>query len=93
MLFIPFLENAFKHGVSIGQHSSIAMAIGVDQKKLTFTCENIDHSSVKKLEEEKGGIGLENVKRRLELVYPGKHALRTWLENGTYKVNLQIDLS
>jgi hypothetical protein len=93
MLFIPFLENAFKHGVSIGQNSCIAMAIGIDQKKLTFTCENTDHSSVKKLKEEKGGIGLENVKRRLELVYPGKHELRTWLESGKYNVNLQIDLS
>ena len=72
MLFIPFLENAFKHGVAIGRHSSIALTISVNLKKLVFTCENADYSSVKKLDEEKGGIGLENVKRRLELVYPGR---------------------
>ena len=93
MLFIPFLENAFKHGVAIGRQSSIALTISVDQKKLIFTCENTDYSTVKKLEEEKGGIGLENVKRRLELVYPGRHQLRAGHEDGKYIVNLQIDLS
>jgi two-component system LytT family sensor kinase len=93
MLFIPFLENAFKHGVSIGHHSRIAMDLAVEQKKLTFTCENTDHSAVKKLEEEKGGIGLENVRRRLDLVYPGRHALRAGPEEGKYKVTLQIELA
>lgn len=93
MLFIPFLENAFKHGVAIGHHSFIAMAISVSPQKLVFTCENIDHSAVKKLEEEKGGIGLENVKRRLELIYPGRYDLQAGPQNGNYMVNLQIDLS
>ena len=92
MLFIPFLENAFKHGVLIGRNSHITMTISVNQKKLIFTCENTDHSTVQ-LEEENGGIGLENVKRRLELVYPGRHQLQAGPEGGKYKVNLQIDLS
>jgi two-component system, LytTR family, sensor kinase len=92
MLFVPFLENAFKHGVSIGHTSTIAMALSVNQKKLTFTCENTDYSTVKKLEEEKSGIGLENIKRRLELVYPGRHELRAQPEGGKYRVTLQIDL-
>ena len=93
MLFIPFLENAFKHGVAIGRHSSIALNIAVNHNKLVFTCENTDYSSVKKLEEEQGGIGLENVRRRLELVYPGRHQLRAGHEDGKYIVNLQIDLA
>jgi two-component system LytT family sensor kinase len=93
MLFIPFLENAFKHGVSIGHNSHITMTISVNQKKLIFTCENTDHSAVKKLEEENAGIGLENVKRRLELVYPGRHELQARPEDGKYRVNLQIDLA
>jgi len=93
MLFIPFLENVFKHGVAIGSRSYIDLAISVSPQKLVFTCENIDHSAVKKPEEEKGGIGLENVKRRLELIYPGKYALRAGPQNGKYVVNLQIDLS
>ncbi|HEV3326552.1 MAG TPA: histidine kinase [Puia sp.] len=93
MLFIPFLENAFKHGMSIGHHSNITVAISVYQKKLIFTCENTDHSTVKKLEEEKGGIGLENVRRRLELLYPGRHLLRAGPVAGKYTVNLQIELA
>jgi len=92
MLLIPFLENAFKHGVVTEHQCYIAMAISIDQKKLIFTCHNTDHSGFKKVEAEKGGIGLENVKRRLELVYPDRHKLLAGPENGKYIVNLQIDL-
>lgn len=93
MLFIPFVENAFKYGVLIGRNSVIAIAISVNQKKLTFTCENTDYSAVKKLDEDKNGIGLENVKRRLQLVYPGRHELQAGPDSGKYKVNLQINLA
>ena len=93
MLFIPFLENAFKHGVAIGQVSSIDMTIALNQNKLIFTCANTDHSGVKKMDEEKGGIGLENVKRRLELVYLTKHELMLQKERGKYNIKLQIDLA
>lgn len=93
MLFVPFLENAFKHGVMIGQNSNIDMGISVNQKKLTFTCANPDYSAVKKLAEDKSGIGLENVRRRLELVYPGKHLLQAGTVDGKYIVNLEIDIA
>jgi two-component system, LytTR family, sensor kinase len=93
MLFIPFLENAFKYGVTIGQQSTIDLSVTIGPKKLAFTCKNKDHSSVKKLEEEQGGIGLDNVRRRLELIYPGKYELHNGPQNGNYLVNLQIDLS
>ncbi|MBS1661294.1 MAG: histidine kinase [Bacteroidetes bacterium] len=93
MLFVPFLENAFKHGVAIGRHSVIALGISVEGKKLIFSCENTDHGPVKRLEEDKGGIGLENVKRRLELIYPGRHELMAGPGDGKYIVNLQIELA
>jgi two-component system, LytTR family, sensor kinase len=93
MLFIPFLENAFKHGVSIGHHARIDIDISVGEKKLIFTCENTDYSEVKKLEEEKGGIGLGNVRRRLELLYPGGYVLQAGPSAGKYTVNLQIELA
>jgi hypothetical protein len=93
MLFIPFVENAFKHGVAIGHQSQIEIAILVQDKNLIFTCENPNFSVIKKMDEEKGGIGLENVKRRLELVYPRKHQLEIKDSGGKYLVNLQIDLS
>ena len=92
MLLIPFLENAFKHGVYARHQSYIAMEITVDQKRLTFTCENTDYSNIKKVELEKGGIGLENVKRRLALVYPGRHSLILGPENGKYNVKLELEL-
>lgn len=93
MLFIPFVENAFKHGVAIGQRATIYIAIVVSGQKLIFDCVNTDYSFIKKMEMEISGIGLENVKRRLELAYPGKHQLRIKNESGKFMVNLEIDLS
>jgi two-component system LytT family sensor kinase len=91
MLFIPFVENAFKHGVAIGQSSEIDISISVTNKQLVFTCQNTIYS-VKKMDDEKIGIGLENVKRRLKLVYPDKHEL-TIKDNGIkFVVELQINL-
>jgi sensor histidine kinase YesM len=92
MLFIPFVENAFKHGVSIGQTSGIDIAIIVSDQKLIFTCINTKYSAIKKMEDEKSGIGLENVKRRLDLLYPGKHNLQINEDHGKYIVKLEIDL-
>jgi two-component system, LytTR family, sensor kinase len=92
MLFVPFVENAFKHGVLIGQPSTINIAILNDNKQLTFTCENQNYGFIKKMENP-GGIGLENVKRRLELVYPGRHQLLINNEADKYVVILKIDLA
>jgi two-component system LytT family sensor kinase len=92
MLFIPFVENAFKHGVAIGQTSAIDIAIVIADQKLIFTCANPKYSAIKKMEEEKSGIGLENVKRRLDLLYPGKHHLQIGDDDGKYFVKLEIDL-
>jgi len=91
MLFIPFVENAFKHGVAIGQSSAIDIAIVISGQHLTFTCINSIFST-KKMEDEKSGIGLENVKRRLDLLYPGKHNLQISEDGGKYIVKLEIDL-
>jgi hypothetical protein len=91
MLFIPFVENAFKHGVLIGHTSQINIAISLTGGQLIFSCENNSYN-VKKMEDEKSGIGLENVRRRLDLVYPGKHKLMIDSENGRFNVNLEIDL-
>ena len=91
MLFIPFVENAFKHGVAIGQSSEIDISISVANKQLVFTCENTIYS-VKKMEDEKSGIGLENVKRRLKLVYPGKHELAIKDSDGKFTIELKINL-
>jgi len=93
MLLVPFLENAFKHGVAIGHPSDISVSITVDANRLVFACGNTDYSGIKRLEAENTGIGLQNVRRRLALLYPGKHVLLARPEDGKYCVNLQIQLA
>jgi hypothetical protein len=93
MLFIPFVENAFKHGVAIGQSSVIIISIALSNQSLFFTCENTNYGSIKKMNIEKSGIGLENVQRRLELLYPGKHRLQINKTDEKYIVNLEINLA
>jgi two-component system LytT family sensor kinase len=92
MLFIPFIENAFKHGVLINQASEIDIAITVSGNQVFFSCENKNYSFVKKMDDNASGIGLENVKRRLELVYPGKYELVIKNDADKYAVTLKIDL-
>ncbi|WP_295666450.1 sensor histidine kinase [uncultured Mucilaginibacter sp.] len=91
MLFISFVENAFKHGVIIGQSSEINISIAMVNKQLVFSCQNTIYN-VRKMKDEKGGIGLENIKRRLELVYPGKYELFIKNADNRYIVNLGIIL-
>jgi len=93
MLFIPFVENAFKHGVAIGQRATIQIAIAVSGQKLNFSCGNTDYSRIKKMDMQMSGIGLENVRRRLELAYPTKHRLTIDRKEGKFIVKLEIDLS
>jgi len=91
MLFIPFVENAFKHGVAIGRSSEIDISISVANKQLIFSCKNTIYS-VKKMDDENSGIGLENVKRRLELLYPGRYQLSINNAGNKYIVSLGITL-
>jgi len=93
MLLIVFIENAFKHGVIIDSTSFIDISIAVEDKNLLFTCSNKNHSLVRKMPDEKSGIGLENVKRRLDLLYPGKHTLEIKSDEDKFRIILKIDLS
>ncbi|HVV55886.1 MAG TPA: histidine kinase [Mucilaginibacter sp.] len=91
MLFIPFVENAFKYGVVVGQPSQIDIAVIVNGSAVEFTCRNRNYSYVKKMDDNNSGIGLENVKRRLELAYPGKYWLDIKNTADEYAVLLKID--
>lgn len=91
VLLIPFVENAFKHGVSLEKPSAIHIQLGVKKDYLTFSVKNTDHRrSVS--EPDRPGIGNANVKRRLVMLYPERHILRLSDENGYYTVNLQLNL-
>ena len=72
LLFIVFVENAFKHGVSYKEPSFIHISVRCDNRNVRFTVENSRHPEKK---DKKAGIGLENVKKRLELIYGDKYSL------------------
>lgn len=76
MLLNPFIENAFKHGISLRNESWIRITLTFDERKLYFKVHNSVHQNKEADPEKKNhGIGLENVKKRLDLIYPNKHTL------------------
>ena len=91
MLLIPFVENAFKHGAGRLACPVIEIYLKSDDKVLDFSVENV-YNPHEPNKGEDHGIGLTNVKRRLELLYPGKHSLDIVKTDSKYKVNLQIQL-
>ncbi len=93
LLFIPFIENCFKHGVS-NQIASAFVNINVDVEndKVSVTIENSKHAVMPGVHTKKsGGIGLVNVKRRLDLLYPDNYSLEVSDSPTTYKVELKLN--
>ncbi|MEO6541700.1 MAG: histidine kinase [Ferruginibacter sp.] len=90
MILLPFVENAFKHGISIEQVTRISISLAANNNKISFTCSNPVNETGAMNEDEYGGIGLENVKRRLTLLYPGKHILAITDTGNTFTVNLEL---
>ena len=94
MLLIPFIENAFKHGLQSGLSGAfVHISIKMGQKELEFKIKNSLGKSVSLDLEKRKGIGIENTKQRLELMYPGKHKIFIAKEDGVFSVNLQIELT
>jgi hypothetical protein len=89
LLFISLVENAFKHGVNARYPSFVKVAMRMDGDDLVFACDN-------SLFEKQGtdrigsGIGLENMKRRLELLYPGRYAYEQTATDDTYHVQVTL---
>jgi sensor histidine kinase YesM len=89
MILIPFVENAFKHGVKIENPSLINISLSVAAGTITFECTNTLYHILRQTEGQPG-IGLENVKRRLDLCYPGKHRLEIINTGESYKIHLVL---
>lgn len=85
LLLIPFVENAFKHGDFT--NGGLLMNIYTNDQKLHVHCHN---KKGKQQKDTGGGIGLENVKRRLSLLYPGKHVLLIEDKNDSFIINLEL---
>ena len=94
MLLIPFVENAFKHGISFREPSHIKIALEKRGNTIYFDVYNSKHTRPENdPEKDKSGIGLPNVKQRLELLYPKKHELVIRETGKEFFVHLTIDLS
>lgn len=90
LLFISFIENAFKHGVSHREASFIHIEMNVDEQHIRFTTQNSVSASVSK-DKENSGIGLENVRKRLALLFPNSHTLRIEQTQKAFIVNVNIE--
>lgn len=91
MLLIPFVENAFKHGTGDIERPVIDINLRTDSRVLDFSVRN-SYNYLEQNKDDSHGIGLQNVKRRLELLYPGRHHLSIEQTLYVYNVNLKIEL-
>jgi LytS/YehU family sensor histidine kinase len=90
LLFIILLENAFKHGIdTLSDAAYISMKLTQNEKEIDFSIEN--NFDPKEISVDKG-IGLENLKRRLDLIYPRQHELIIAQENNVFNVNLKVTI-
>ena len=93
MLLIPFVENAFKHGTGMIEDAQILIELKAEKDKLIFTVQNkYDPLSIE-IKDKTSGIGLANVKRRLNLLYGNKHRLLINQKDNWFTVSLQLNLN
>jgi two-component system LytT family sensor kinase len=92
MLLIPFVENAFKHGVGMIREPIIKIDILIENNQLIFNVLNKFNAETEEEKDFDSGIGLKNVRRRLELVYGQEHTLKAEAEKDVFVVNLRINL-
>lgn len=86
LLLIPIIENAYKHGVSATQQSQISFDISITNNQLQFRASNTNYPKSDDLS--KSGIGLENLRKRLSLLYPKKHHFTTEIKTGFFNTAL-----
>lgn len=91
LILIPYIENAFKFGVSTHGESHIAVSISIDNKKMVLRTSNPIHSK-ENIIVESNGIGLVNAQRRLDLFYENKYVLKIEEDHQNYEVYLELQL-
>lgn len=90
LLFISFVENAFKHGVSYRAASFIHVSLSVAEGRLLFRCINSRHPAGSMTVR---GVGLDNITKRLNLLYGNRYSLRIEEETDCYNVSLTIPIN
>ena len=91
LLFIPFIENAFKHSVSFRGKSYIHISMVFKDDSIYFDCRNSVGESSSPGDGQHSGIGLDNVRKRLNLLFPGQHNLEIRENQGEFLVHLKIN--
>ncbi|MDP4292085.1 MAG: sensor histidine kinase, partial [Bacteroidota bacterium] len=91
LLLLPLAENCFKHGIGKSQ-GKIQIFIGIREKQLIFTTENTIAKRERSDEDTSGGIGIRNLKERLNLLYPDRFSLHFEEAEGIFRVELKIEL-
>jgi len=92
MLLIPFVENSFKHGASAKAYEAyVYIELKIENKKLFFEVKNSRKKSLTE-EQQTRSSGLENIRRRLQLLYPDKHKLKINEPEGAFEVSLEVEL-
>ena len=90
LLFISLIENAFKHGVSASKASQIDINMTCNDNTVLFSVEN--NNFPKKTDDKSGsGIGLQNLEKRLELLYPNKFNFKSLLKDDRFLITLKIE--
>lgn len=90
LLFVSFVENAFKHGVSHRERSFIHLRMQINNGQITFVSENSVGKSSHPGDLQHSGIGLENVQKRLNLLFPERHKLTIDNSDAVFRVELVI---
>ena len=93
MLLIPFVENAFKHGTGMIEDAMISVQLTAEKGQINFTVQNKFSPASIEVKDKTSGIGLTNVKRRLNLLYGNKHKLAISQRDCWFIVSLQLNLS
>lgn len=90
LLLIVFIENAFKHGIETAENSAfLNISLVCNEKELYFSCENSFDEENTNIP----GIGIANLKKRLDLLYPNNHSLKLSSENHIFKAELKLKLA
>lgn len=92
LLLIPFIENAFKHGVNSEQDSNIKITISIKENEIHLQVFN-NKVEIENDAEPKSGLGIQNTKHRLELIYPDKYVLNIIDNKSFFSVSLKITLT
>jgi sensor histidine kinase YesM len=92
LIFIPFIENAFKHGVSYREPSHISIGLKAEKNSIVFECINSIAQQKEQDAKKEGGVGIQNIKKRLELIYGEAAELSMLTENSTFNVHLVLPI-